>query len=294
MSVIDKKGKLFGKLNIIDLLAILLIVAVLALIGYKLTSNSGGLAGAGQKVVYTVEVKNVDAAVYESLQKEALPSQLTAANEMLDAYVTDIQGTPADPNAYHMQWDGSSGDLTLSQSQDGAYNVVFTIEGTVKDNLTSELGTQEIRVGKTHIAVALGVEAVRARKEVRFTDCAALVRDLKDASSRGILAKRLKYYAHATLLIIDELGYLDVDEEGADLLFQLVSARYEHRSTVITTNVAVGLWADVFGDAVTAAAIADRVCHHCTMLKITGRSYRMKDLLAEAADGDGLPERGQS
>ena len=147
-------------------------------------------------------------------------------------------------------------------------------------------------VGKTHIAVALGVEAVRARKEVRFTDCAALVRDLKDASSRGILAKRLKYYAHATLLIIDELGYLDVDEEGADLLFQLVSARYEHRSTVITTNVAVGLWADVFGDAVTAAAIADRVCHHCTMLKITGRSYRMKDLLAEAADGDGLPERG--
>lgn len=134
-------------------------------------------------------------------------------------------------------------------------------------------------VGKTHIAVALGVEAVRA---------------LKDASSRGILAKRLKYYAHATLLIIDELGYLDVDEEGADLLFQLVSARYEHRSTVITTNVAVGLWADVFGDAVTAAAIADRVCHHCTMLKITGRSYRMKDLLAEAADGDGLPERGQS
>ena len=96
-------------------------------------------------------MKNVDAAVYESLQKEALPSQLTAANEMLDAYVTDIQGTPADPNAYHMQWDGSSGDLTLSQSQDGAYNVVFTIEGTVKDNLTSELGTQEIRVGKTHI-----------------------------------------------------------------------------------------------------------------------------------------------
>ena len=124
-------------------------------------------------------------------------------------------------------------------------------------------------VGKTHIAVALGVEAVRARKEVRFTDCAALVRDLKDASSRGILAKRLKYYAHASLLIIDELGYLDVDEEGADLLFQLVSARYEHRSTVITTNVAVGLWADVFGDAVTAAAIADRVCHHCTMLKLS-------------------------
>ena len=81
-----------------------------------------------------------------------------------------------------------------------------------------------------------------------------------------------------------------MDEEGADLLFQLVSARYEHRSTVITTNVAVGLWADVFGDAVTAAAIADRVCHHCTMLKITGRLRMKAALLAEAADADGLPE----
>lgn len=138
-------------------------------------------------------------------------------------------------------------------------------------------------VGKTHIAVAPGVEAVRARKEVRFTDCAALVRDLKDAAARGILAKRLKYYAHATLLVIDELGYLDIDDEGADLLFRLVSARYEHRSTIVTTNVAVGLWADVFGDAVTAAAIADRMCYHCTLLKITGGSYRMKDMLAEAA-----------
>ncbi len=121
-------------------------------------------------------------------------------------------------------------------------------------------------------------------------DCAGLVGDLRDAPSRGILAKRLKYYAHAKLLIIDELGYLDVDEGGADLLFQLVSARYEHRSTVITTNVAVGLWAEVFGDAVTAAAIADRVCHHCTMLKITGRSYRMKDLLADTGGPRGRRE----
>jgi hypothetical protein len=152
MSVIDNKGKLFGKLNIIDLLAILLIVAVLALVGYKLTSNSdSGLAGSGQKVVYTVEVKNVDPAVYESLQKETLPSQLTASKEMLDAYVTDIQATPSDPNTYKMKWDGTTGDLILDQAQDGAYDVVFTIEGTVKDNVSSELGTQEIRVGKTHI-----------------------------------------------------------------------------------------------------------------------------------------------
>ncbi len=72
-------------------------------------------------------------------------------------------------------------------------------------------------VGKTHLAIAIGIEAVRAGREVRFVDCAKLVEDLKDASSRGILKSRLKYYAHSKLLIIDELGYLDIDEQGADL-----------------------------------------------------------------------------
>ncbi len=136
-------------------------------------------------------------------------------------------------------------------------------------------------VGKTHLAIAIGIEAVRAGREVKFIDCARLVDDLRDAQSRGILKKRLKYYAHSKLLIIDELGYLDIDEGGADLLFQLVSTRYEQRSTVITTNVGIGGWAKVFGDEVTASAIADRVCHHCHMIKITGRSYRLKDLPVE-------------
>lgn len=136
-------------------------------------------------------------------------------------------------------------------------------------------------VGKTHLAIAIGVEAVKAGREVRFCDCARLVDDLKDASSRGILKKRLQYYAHSKLLIIDELGYLDIDEQGADLMFQLVSTRYEQRSTIITTNVGIGGWANVFGDDVAASAIADRVCHHCTLIKITGRSYRLKDLPAD-------------
>lgn len=128
-------------------------------------------------------------------------------------------------------------------------------------------------VGKTHLAIALGIEAVKAGGEVRFMDCARLVDDLKDAQARGILKKRLKYYAHSKLLIIDE--------GGADLLFQLVSTRYEQRSTIITTNVDIGGWAKVFGDEVAASAIADRVCYHCSMIKITGRSYRLKDLPAE-------------
>ena len=99
--------------------------------------------------------------------------------------------------------------------------------------------------------------------------------------SRGILKNRLKYYAHSKLLVVDERGYLDIDEQGADLMFQLVSTRYEQRSTIITTNVGIGGWSKVFGDEVTAGAIADRVCHHCTLIKITGRSYRLKDLPAD-------------
>lgn len=136
-------------------------------------------------------------------------------------------------------------------------------------------------VGKTHLAVALGIEAVRAGREVRFVDCARLVEDLEDASSRGILKKRLKHYAHSRLLIIDELGYLDVGSVGADLLFQLILTRYEQRSTIITADVGIGGWGRVFGDDVAASAIADRVCHHCHhchLVKIADRSYRLKDL----------------
>ena len=99
-------------------------------------------------------------------------------------------------------------------------------------------------------------------------------------------------FADALDEIGDELGYLGIDKEGADLLFQLVSRRYERRSTIVTTNVGIGAWAKVFGNPVTASAIADRICHHCTVLKITGRSYRTKDLRESGEAGDGDAERG--
>ena len=100
MSIIDKKGKLFGKLNIIDLIAIVLILAVLALIAYKLLDGkSGGLSGGGQSIVYTVEVKGVEPEVYENIKQE-LPSQLMAVDKLLDAYVTDVQATPVENTTY--------------------------------------------------------------------------------------------------------------------------------------------------------------------------------------------------
>lgn len=142
-------------------------------------------------------------------------------------------------------------------------------------------------VGKTHLSVAMGCEAVMARKQVYFADCSKLVEDLKRAVEKDGFAKRMRFYEHCSLLIIDELGYLDIGREGANLLFQLISRRYLlGRSTIVTTNVPVGQWGDVFGDNVTASAIADRLCHHCTPVKITGRSYRLKDLALED-DGKG-------
>ena len=93
-------------------------------------------------------------------------------------------------------------------------------------------------VGKTHLSIAIGHEAVMARKQVYFADCSRLVEDLKHASAKEALARRMRFYEHCSLLIIDELGYLDIGKEGADLLFQLVNRRYAlKRSTIVTTNL---------------------------------------------------------
>lgn len=141
-------------------------------------------------------------------------------------------------------------------------------------------------VGKTHPSIAIGHEAVMARRQVYFADCSRLVEDLKHASAKETLARRMRFYEHCSLLIIDELGYLDIGKEGADLLFQLVNRRYAlKRSTIVTTNVPVGRWGDVFGSNVTASAVADGLCHHCAMIKITGRSYRLKDVSIGGEDG---------
>lgn len=143
-------------------------------------------------------------------------------------------------------------------------------------------------VGKSHPSIALGYEAVLAHKQAYFADCSKLVGDLVHAYAKEALSRRLRFYEHCSLLIIDELGYLDIGKEGADLLFQLVNRRYVlGRSTIVTTNAPVGRWGDVFGSNVTAGAIADRLCHRCALVKITGRSYRLKDVSIGEDDGKG-------
>ena len=132
-------------------------------------------------------------------------------------------------------------------------------------------------VGKTHLAIALGREAIRQRYSALFTTAQALMAALVKANSEGRLEDRLAFYAKPRLLVCDELGYLPFEAHAAHLFFQLVSRRYERGSILITSNRSVGEWGEVFGDAVVATAILDRLLHHSHVLTITGESYRLRE-----------------
>lgn len=131
-------------------------------------------------------------------------------------------------------------------------------------------------VGKTHLATAIGIEAASQRISTYFINFAVLMEKFKQAAKENRVEKIVKHYLKYTVLIIDEIGYLPVDKDAAYGFFQLIAARYEFRPTIITTNQSFSKWLDVFGDAVIANAIIDRLVHHCDIVKITGHSYRMK------------------
>jgi DNA replication protein DnaC len=132
-------------------------------------------------------------------------------------------------------------------------------------------------VGKTHLAIALGREAIRAGYSVLFVAAPALVAALAKGHAEGRLDERLAFYAKPKLLIIDELGYLPFEPNAAHLFFQLASRRYERGSLLITSNRSVGEWGEVFGDAVVATAILDRLLHHSHVVTIRGDSYRLRE-----------------
>ena len=132
-------------------------------------------------------------------------------------------------------------------------------------------------VGKTHLAVGLGIEAIKAGYAVYFANAGALVEKLKSASRKDKLDEKLRNLAKFKLIIVDEIGYLPFDTEGAHCLFQLVSKRYEKSSMMFTSNKSYGEWGQIFQDPVIAAAVLDRILHHCTTVNIKGGSYRLKD-----------------
>lgn len=131
--------------------------------------------------------------------------------------------------------------------------------------------------GKSHLAVALGVEAVKAGKSVYFSTLAELIDSLRKAEREGRLRERVKYLTRHALLIVDEIGYLPVGSGGGNLFFQLINACYERCALIMTSNRGFGEWAEIFGDAVVASALLDRLLHHAIVIAIEGNSYRLRE-----------------
>lgn len=131
--------------------------------------------------------------------------------------------------------------------------------------------------GKTHLAIALGVEAVKAGKSVYFSTLADIVTSLLKAEREGQLRERIRFIARNALLIVDEIGYLPLSPGGANLFFQLVNARYERGAMILTSNRGFAEWGEIFGDAVVATALLDRLLHHAIVVQIEGSSYRLRE-----------------
>ena len=138
------------------------------------------------------------------------------------------------------------------------------------------LGT--VGLGKTHLATALGYAACLEGYSVLFANTIKVINQLSAAHKRGSLKNELQQYLRPRLLILDELGYLPIDQHGADLLFQVISQRYERGSIVLTTNKPFKQWGSIFNnDGTLASAVLDRLLHHAETVVIEGSSFRMKD-----------------
>lgn len=166
----------------------------------------------------------------------------------------------------------------------------FTYQPSVSERQVRELATLRFiangdnvlllgppGVGKTHLAIALGMAAIREALSVYFTSVVDLLGTLHRDAKEDRLEHRLDTLCRPKLLILDEMGYFPLDRLAAQFLFQLVSRRYQRGSIVITSNKSYGDWGDIFADQVLAAAILDRLLHHSTTINIRGQSYRLRE-----------------
>jgi DNA replication protein DnaC len=135
--------------------------------------------------------------------------------------------------------------------------------------------------GKTHLATALGVEACKQGMRTRFVTCCGLANELIEARHERELSRVIQRYARYGLLVLDELGYVPLSKEGADLLFQVFAERHEKGSVIVTTNLGFADWTQIFGEANLTAALLDRLTHRAHILNCTWESYRLKDTLKQ-------------
>jgi len=205
---------------------------------------------------------------YEDFLRELLEmevhsrQQSTAARRIKEAHFPDLKTLD------QLQWEALQGISKPKVLELSSCGYIEKAEDIV---LAGPIGT-----GKTHLAIALGVEAARRRLRVLFTRASNLVRSLLEAKDERNLGRLQQRLYRADLLIVDELGFVPFDRTGGELLFNVFSDRYERRSTLLTTNLAFSEWVKVFGDEKLTTALLDRLGHHSHILTTRGPSFRSR------------------